>query len=363
MRTFTDAMVPLDELTRADVEIAGGKGANLGELRHAGFPVPPGFVIPAPAYLRVLEENGLRDRLLELHRQAQAGADVQEIGSTARSLIEDLRLPDWFREAAAEKYRSLGDDVAVAVRSSATAEDTAEASFAGMNETFTNVRGVDSLLSAVVACWRSLYGDRVVAYRAVRGLDAEPAIAVVVQQMVAADRAGVMFSVDPATGAADRLVIEAAFGLGEVVVSGQVEPDTYVVDRSTRRILSARVGLQTHRIVSGPDGDAREELPPEQGGARVLSDDEVLALAELGERVEQHYGTPQDMEWAYVGDTLYLLQSRPITTLPSQDGRADGDVLVSGLGASPGVAVGRVRVLRDVTQGSSLRDGEVLVAT
>src|SRR5690606_32266082 len=164
---------------------------------------------------------------LDLRRRAQGGADVADVGATARALIEAITLPAWFRESVAEAYAALGDDVRVAVRSSATAEDTAEASFAGMNETFTNVRGVDDLLRAIVACWRSLYGDRVVAYRAVRGLHDEPAIAVVVQQMVDADRAGVMFSVDPATGSPNRLVIEGAFGLGEVVVSGQVEPDTY----------------------------------------------------------------------------------------------------------------------------------------
>src|SRR5690606_25864334 len=151
-------------------------------------------VVTADSYLRVLEENGLREQLLDLHRRAQGGADVADVGATARALIEAITLPAWFRESVAEAYAALGDDVRVAVRSSDTAEDTAEASFAGMNETFTNVRGVDDLLRAIVACWRSLYGDRVVAYRAVRGLHDEPAIAVVVQQMVASDRAGVMFS-------------------------------------------------------------------------------------------------------------------------------------------------------------------------
>src|SRR5690606_5866413 len=141
-------ILPLDELTKADVPIAGGKGANLGELRHAGFPVPPGFVVTAASYLRVLDEGGIREKVLELHRQAQAGGDVAEVGSAARTLIEGLARPQGFRDAVGEAYAALGDEPRVAVRSSATAEDTAEASFAGMNETFTNVRGVDALLEA-----------------------------------------------------------------------------------------------------------------------------------------------------------------------------------------------------------------------
>src|SRR5690606_21523837 len=153
-----------------------------------------------------------------------------ELAEAARALIEDIELPEWFRASVTAAYSALGDgaDVSVAVRSSATAEDTAETSFAGMNETYTNIRGTQQLLEGVVRCWRSLFGDGVVAYRAMRGISAEPEIAVTVQRMVTSDRSGVMFSVDPATGDPTRLVIEGAFGLGEVVVSGQVEPDTYV---------------------------------------------------------------------------------------------------------------------------------------
>jgi pyruvate,water dikinase len=365
--TITDTVVPLDALGAGDVAVAGGKGANLGELRQAGFPTPDGFAVTAAAYLRVLEENGVRSDLLALHeRSQQDGADTASLAAEARGIVASLSLPAWFRDEVADAYASLGEDVPVAVRSSATAEDTEAASFAGMNETFTNTRGVADVLSRIQDCWRSLYGDRVVSYRAQRGIADEPAIAVIVQQMVASERSGVMFSIDPSTGARDHLVIEAAFGLGEVVVSGQVEPDTYVVDRDSCRVSSVRVGLQSHQIVSAPDGDRRVELPAEQGGRRVLSDDEIVRVAQLGIRVEQHYGAPQDMEWAFVGDDLYLLQSRPITTIAvtaSVEAAHNGTtVLVSGLGASPGAASGRVRVLRDVADGPTLRDGEVLVA-
>jgi pyruvate,water dikinase len=366
-RTANATVVALDSLGIGDVPVAGGKGANLGELRRNGFPTPAGFVVTAGAYLRVLEENDARAALLDLHQRSQQGnADTAAIAAEARGIVERLSLPDWFRDEVAASYTSLGRDLPVAVRSSATAEDTEAASFAGMNETYTNTRGVEDVLDRIKSCWRSLYGDRVVSYRAQRAIGDEPEIAVIVQQMVASERSGVMFSIDPSTGAREHLVIEAAFGLGEVVVSGQVEPDTYVVDRDSCRVTSARVGLQSHQIVSGVGGDERIELAPDQGGRRVLTDDEVVRVAQLGLRVEQHYGSPQDMEWAFVGDELYLLQSRPITTTatvaPSTGAPPEATVLVTGLGASPGTATGRVRVLHDVADGPSLRDGEVLVA-
>jgi pyruvate,water dikinase len=300
MANLSACIVSLDSIRKRDVASVGGKGANLGELRHAGFPTPPGFVITAAAYLRVLEENGVRAALAELHEKSLVdGANAAALGAEARAKIEALELPRWFFDEVAAAYRSFGTDLRVAVRSSATAEDTAAASFAGMNETFTNTRGIDALLANVRKCWRSLYGDRVVSYRSQRHIAEEPAIAVVVQEMIDADRAGVMFSVDPSTGAGDRVVIEGAFGLGEVVVSGQIEPDTYVVDRGTRRVISTRIGHKTHQIVSGAAGDERVELDDEQGSRRVLTDEEIVAVAALGLSVEDHYGEPQDMEWAY----------------------------------------------------------------
>jgi pyruvate,water dikinase len=365
MVTLTDTIAALNTITKQDVGIAGGKGANLGELRRAGFPVPPGFVVTAPAFLRVLEECGIRGQLVELHARSQTpGADLPGIGAAARGLIESLELPEWFRSSVTAEYCSLGRDVKVAVRSSATAEDTEAASFAGMNETFTNTCGTAQLLDRIVACWRSLYGDRVVSYRAQRQFADEPAIAVVVQEMVDADRAGVMFSIDPSTGARDHLVIEGAFGLGEVVVSGAVEPDTYTVDRATLRITSTRIGVKSHQIVSAREGDRRVELSAEQSIERVLTDEEVRRVAELGLQVEAHYGAPQDMEWAFTGGTLVLLQSRPITTTAHAEIAVtpSGTTLLSGLAAAPGVAVGTVRVLRDVAEGGTLTDGEVLVA-
>jgi pyruvate,water dikinase len=356
------------DVGREDAAVAGGKGANLGELTRGGFPVPEGFVVTAEAYLAAMDHAGVRAQLREGMELTDAG-DAAAVDATAarlRELVEKAGIPEGLGREILAAYARL-DGALVAVRSSATAEDAGDTSFAGMNQTFTNVSGAD-LLARVVDCWASLFGARVFAYRAARGVHEEPAIAVVVQPMVNADRSGVMFSADPATGDRSHVVIDAAFGLGEVVVSGAVEPDTYVVDKTGPRLVSTRVGHQRIAIRRGADGsDERVELSDEEGSRRVLSDDDALTLAGLACRVEDHYGCPQDMEWAFEGGQVYLVQSRPITTL----GAAPGTVatggepaapLVSGLGAGPGVASGRVRVLRSVDEADRLAAGEVLVA-
>ena len=281
-------------------------------------------------------------------------------------LIRKAALPPALAEAVRAAYGRLPDDARslTAVRSSAVGEDAADCSFAGMNASFTNVRDPDEALQRVVDCWASLVGPRVVAYRAARGITAEPAIAVVVQVMVAAERAGVAFTADPRTGDHDVVVVEAALGQGEVVVSGAVEPDTYEVgvDAAGGLLLRGlRVGHQSHRIVRGPDGaDLVEPLDQIRAAARVLSDAQVDEVARLALMVHRHYGVPQDVEWALAGDRLWLVQARPITTL-----RATGEPdapLVAGLPAASGRVAGRVRVLRSPAEGPSLQPGEVLVA-
>ena len=369
-------IVDLAGLGRDDVPLAGGKGANLGELTRAGFPVPSGFVLTAPAYLHAMEAGAVRDELVAVESSLDAGDPeaLEDAAHRLQGLVARAGIPSDLRTAVVDAYDRLapGEDVPVAVRSSATAEDSATTSFAGMNATFTNVIGAEDLLAKVVECWQSLYGQRVISYRAQNRLTDEPAIAVVVQRMVDSDRSGVMFTVDPSTGDRSRLVIEGARGLGEVVVGGQVEPDTYIVAKDGPRLIHARVGHQTHAIVRGPDGrDLRVELPPEEADARVLDDDEVLEVARLGMRVEEHYGSPQDTEWAYEDGRAYLVQSRPITTLTPEAGGTGAPSarsleltpLVSGLATSPGVVSGPVRILHDPAEGARLLDGEILVAT
>jgi pyruvate,water dikinase len=361
-----------EDVSRADVARVGGKGANLGELATAGLPVPAGFVVTADAYLHALDEAGVR-RKLPSRVDGLDVDDTEALAAAARDCQVTVRgagVPEPIRHAIARAYARLSGGAAcglpVAVRSSATAEDTASTSFAGMNETFTNVAGADAVVERVVECWASLWSPRVVAYRATRGLDDEPAIAVVVQRMVDAHTAGVMFTADPATGDRDHLVIEAAYGLGEVVVGGQVEPDSYVLAKDGR-VLHQHLGTKATRIVRGGDGhDQRVEVPAEDQARHALDDRALATLARLAGEVERHYGSPQDVEFAIDDQRVWIVQSRPITTLGDTaaeggDERA-GTVLASGLGAAPGVAAGPVRILRSPREGDRLVAGEVLVA-
>ncbi|MBS1152700.1 MAG: ppsA2 [Myxococcaceae bacterium] len=352
-----------DALGRTDVARVGGKGANLGELTRAGLPVPKGFVITAQAFLDAMEAAGVRPKLRELFLRFDVddAAALAAASEQLRELIKSAPIPAGLKQEVTAAYRHLGTSPAVAVRSSATSEDTATTSFAGMHETFTNVTGEQALLESIRACWMSAYGQRVLAYRRIQGMTEEPSIAVVVQKMVSSARSGVMFTADPSSGDLEHVVIEGAFGLGEVVVGGQVEPDTYTLQKEGPRLLSVRVGHKDFKVVRGPDGhDAKVELTADEAKARVLTDEEATRLAALGLRIEQHYGAPQDIEWAEEGGEWFLVQTRPITTLSPEP--KSGAVLVTGLGASPGIASGRVRVLKSPDQGARMKNGEVLVA-
>ncbi|MGD9798930.1 MAG: phosphoenolpyruvate synthase [Acidimicrobiia bacterium] len=362
------AVAWLDHVGLADLARVGGKAANLGELLAASLPVPGGFVVTAQAFLRAMDEAGVRRRLLE-RPAPTGGGDPAAVAAAAvelRAAVDAAPFPAELRAAVLDAYHRMGDAVPVAVRSSGVAEDGADASFAGMHESFTDVVGDDELLDRIRRCWRSAYGERALTYRLGRGLDDEPVVAVVVQEMVASDRSGVAFTADPSTGEPDVVVVEAAFGLGEVVVSGAVEPDSYVFDKEGCTLRSLRVGRKDHRLVSAAGGTRREELPPDQVRARVLDDTEAAAVADLAMAVERHYGHPVDVEWAMRDGSILLVQARPITALPTaaaaDTSQPAGPVLASGIGASPGRGSGRVRVLRTPSEAASLRDGEVLVA-
>jgi len=365
-----------DDVSLGDAATVGGKGANLGELVRAGLPVPAGFVVTADAYLASMDAGGVRQQLAEAPRLT-VGSDATELaGAEAerrRVIVRGAGLSAEVRKEIVDAYHELctrtgTTDQSVAVRSSATAEDAGDTSFAGMHETFTNVVGSDAVCEMVLSCWASGFDERAFTYRALQQVVSEPAIAVVVQKMVDVDRSGVLFTADPSTSDASRIVVEAAFGQGEVVVSGAVEPDTYVVRRDPMSVVEVRIGVKTHAIVRGPDGsDLRVDFDADQGGRRVLTDAEVLTLAAIGCRAEAHYGTPQDMEWCFDRDgEVHVVQSRPITTLRLGRGTADdrgaGVEIVRGLAAAPGVASGRARLLRDPSEGAQLVDGEILVA-
>ncbi|MFG1930690.1 phosphoenolpyruvate synthase [Mycobacterium sp. NPDC048908] len=359
----------ISTLRIADAEEAGGKGANMGEMVAAKLPVPPGFVLLRDSYRDSMRAGGVDAELSALHREAIDNvADttrLTELCERMQGLVHKAGVTDTVRDLILATYHGLGSDAVVAVRSSATGEDGRDASFAGMNATITNVSGDDELLDAVLRCWMSLFSPRVITYRASRDFTADPAMAVVIQLMVNSEKAGVAFTADPSNGAQDRVVIEGAFGLGEVVVSGEVEPDTYIVSKETLEVLDVRLGHKAFKIVRGAGGhDESVDLDDAQADARVLDDDEIRRIAELAIATEQHNACPQDTEWAISQGNTYLVQARPITTLrhttaPSSDKHA---VLARGLAAAPGTASGKVRVLVSPEEGNRLLEGEILVA-
>ncbi|HLZ37297.1 MAG TPA: phosphoenolpyruvate synthase [Mycobacteriales bacterium] len=351
----------------ADVAAVGGKGANLGELTRAGLPVPPGFVVTAEVFRAALAEAGVGDDVARIAADADVDdpAALADAAERLRLLVGKATVPQPARAAVLSAYAELGAEVPVAVRSSATAEDLAGTSFAGMHESFTNVVGAEAVLASIVQCWASAFAPRALAYRRAHRMTANAAVAVVIQCMVDAQRSGVMFTADPATGDHSRIVVEAGYGLGEVVVGGQIEPDTYLLAKDGPRLLSVHVGRKTERVVRAPaGGNRRVPVPAADVDRRVLGDDEVIALARLGLRVHELYSAPQDIEWALADGQVWLVQSRPITTLgvsPPERATAAAP-LVTGLGAAPGVATGTVRVLRSPAEGERLRAGDVLVA-
>jgi pyruvate,water dikinase len=383
-----DVVAPLSRLGVADVDRAGGKGANLGEMLTAGFPVPDGFVVLSGAFRAAMSTADATGELERLNKEALAAARLEASGSVSRLPLCSHRLQDGVRRAGlpavlvravADAYERLGHNQAVAVRSSAVGEDSAETSYAGMNASFTNVRGEPALGASIVECWASVFTPRAVTYRAEHGKTELPDIAVVVQRMVSAEKAGVAFTADPVSGRRDRVVVEAAWGQGEVVVSGRVEPDTYVLDPDGPRLIDSHRGTQTAKIVAAPGGGDRAlPVAPSQSGT-VLGREEAEAVAALALRVQAHYGRPQDVEWVASGGELFVVQTRPITTLPdagpapteSRAAAGEGALagagpatapVLRGLAASPGRASGRVRVLRSPADGGRLLNGEVLVA-
>ncbi|MCZ9882757.1 PEP/pyruvate-binding domain-containing protein [Arthrobacter sp. B2a2-09] len=323
------ATAPLADFGVGDVAVAGGKGAALGELVRQGFPVPQGFIITTGAYLSFLAETKVGaalGRFLSIEPDEAPDSGVPDGGvpdggdgtggAALRALFAAAEMPGRLRQEILEAYARLGAG-AVAVRSSATAEDLPGAAFAGQQDTYLNVRGGDDVVRAVASCWGSLWTDRAVAYRRRQRIDPhEVAIAVVVQKMVPAAMAGVMFTANPVTGERGEMVVDANPGLGEAVVSGRVTPEHYVLDGSGKVLSFTPGGREV--VISAAEGGGTQESSGTHGAKPGLAAEELAELATLGEKAQHHFGRPQDIEWAAAGGTLYVLQSRPMTALPPQ---------------------------------------------
>ena len=298
--------------------LVGGKGANLGLLTQAGFPVPPGFSVTTDAYSAFIDSSGLADKIATIIGELNYDDPDQLEARTGeiRELVVGATLPKNLVDDIAAAYAELGD-VHVAVRSSGTAEDLAEASFAGMHDTYLDIKGLDNLLDAIKRCWASMYTARATAYRFNKGFaHAESRIAVVVQQMVESEVSGVMFTGNPMTTATDEYVVNASWGLGEAIVSGIANPDEYLLNRETLAVRDKTLGSKAVRVVRAPSGSGTvtEAVPEDEQGRFCLSDDQAAELGILGRKVTKYYGHfPQDIEWGYAGGSFYLLQSRPVT--------------------------------------------------
>lgn len=362
----------LEAISKDDIPLVGGKGASLGEMASIGLPVPKAFVVTAQAFRKFLVQTGLEDSLFDLLTDVDVenSEELEDVSRNVKNLVLDAKMPDDIREEIIQAYGTMGpDNMAVAVRSSATAEDLPDASFAGQQETYLNIRGDAAVVEAVQMCWASLYGARAIYYRAKQGFDDRTVnIAVVVQQLIRSEKSGVMFSSHPVTGE-PLTIIEGSWGLGEAVVSGSVSPDKYVYDRRLRKVFDRMISKKEYMIVPvGDHGTELVEIPKDRQDEPILSDTEVEALAAFAEISEEHYNVPQDIEWAIVGSTIYILQSRPITTIGMSTkakgtggSQSTGAVLLEGNGASPGVASGPVIIVHDIKDLGKVKEGDILV--
>ncbi|PKG32800.1 PEP/pyruvate-binding domain-containing protein, partial [Methanoregula sp.] len=355
----------LEEIRKEDIISTGGKGASLGEMASIGLPVPKAFVVTAQAFRRFLVETGLEKKLYAAFENldVENNEALEKAAENAKNLVLKAKMPAAIRDDIKKSYKKMGDDLIVAVRSSATAEDLPDASFAGQQETYLNIKGEAALVSSVHHCWASLYGARAIYYRAKQGFDDHTVnIAVVVQQLVHSEKAGVMFTSHPITGE-PQTIIEGSWGLGEAVVSGAVSPDKYVFDQRTEKVADTYIANKKVEIIAdGDHGTKLADVPKDRQDAQVLSDEEVAKLAMYGKIAENHYGVPQDVEWSVVKGTIYILQSRPITTIGKKEGKgmsqkSDAKIILKGQGAAPGIASGKVIIIRDVKDTGTVREG------
>lgn len=370
-------VVWLSEIKKEDVAIGGGKGANLAEMYNIGLPVPPAFIIIANAYSEFLDYNDLNEKIYALLEgfDYENTAELEERTKKIRELIIDAEIPDYIQQEILEAYEILStDERAViqepcftAVRSSATAEDLLGASFAGQQETYLNVKGNTNLLEAVKKCWASLFTARATYYRHKKGFSHEKTlIAVIVQKMINSEKSGVMFTIEPVKNDKTKIVIEAVFGLGEGVVSGTIEPDYYLVDKESLRTVKKKIGIKKIEFTRDSSGkNIKKELPVEMQTQQVLEDWEIKSLAKYGLKLEQHYNWPQDVEWAEEGGNIYIVQTRPVTTIESVVTKKEilATPIVSGLAASPGVASGVVKIIYALEDLKKIEKGDVLVTT
>lgn len=373
----TALTLQFNQIDKNDIPLVGGKGANLGEMIQAGLPIPNGFCLTASAYRQMLEENNLVDFIKETLNKLDV-KDTQKLNSASKKIVDKILRADLSKDLVDQVfklYRNLkkGDrNPLVAVRSSATAEDLPDASFAGQQESFLNIKGEANLIQAIRKAWASLFGARAIFYRATKGFDHfKVALAIPVQLMVQSDISGVMFSINPVTNNKNQIVIEAVWGLGDYIVQGIVTPDHYVVNKTDylihSRLISEQVVMEVYKH---PSGIKQVRVDKKKVKLQKLSDDQIVKLANFANQVHNHYFFPQDMEWAIQKGEIYITQSRPITTINLiNSNRQEIDPksvehlknIITGAPASPGFASGKVKIIKSLDHLEDIKQGDIMV--
>jgi pyruvate,water dikinase len=372
MRQSQKAVVWFNEVTKKDIPLVGGKGANLGEMTNADIPVPPGFIVTADAYYDFIQRAGITDKIRHLLEPLDVSdsKQLQQVAEQVKQSILDATMPPDLAKEIEQAYIKMGKGL-VAVRSSATAEDLPEASFAGQQRTFLNVQGEKEVVVAVQECWASLFEPRAIFYRQEQNFNhLKVGIAVPVQRMVQSEASGVMFTIEPATSDKSKITIEAVLGLGETIVSGDVTPDHYIVSKDEQQIIKKEIKQQEWKLIrhdggKGEEANVKVVLIPEEQARQKISDADIIALAKIGKHLEDWYQFPQDIEWAIENGEIYIVQTRPVTTIKEMaedTHEIKAAVLLSGAPASPGIASGPVKIVMDPSKIDKVLDGDMLVA-
>lgn len=363
------------DVDREDIPLVGGKGANLGEMTRAGFPVPPGFIVTSTAYRQFLEENNLEIKIKHLLGTIDYNSQktLENASRAIKREIEKGKMSEELIQHIFSAYSKLGGvmkDALVAVRSSATAEDLPNASFAGQQETYLNVKGEANLILKIKEAWASLFDARAIFYRHDQKIDQlKVAIAIPVQKMIESDSSGIMFTLSPVTNDKTTIVIEAIYGLGEYIVQGEITPDHYEIDKSSLSIKSKHIEKQTHMLAKRGTENKDISVPQSLQEKQKITDTQIIQLAELGKKLEHHYFFPQDSEWAIEKGVVYIVQTRPITTIKKVSEEQNTTkttlhqkIILKGDPASPGIATGMVRILESAKEIDTVKAGDILVA-
>ena len=389
-------IVWFSELKNTDVGIAGGKGASLGEMYNIQLPIPPGFVVTAQAFKKFLDYTGLGKQIFSILRPLKADETekIHDASEKIQEMVMDVKMPEEIKKDILESYEAMNvhvdvykalsktalsfvkagrDQPFVAVRSSATAEDLPSASFAGQQKSFVNVKGNEILIMSAQDCWASLYTARAIYYRIKNGFAHEKVlIAVVVHKMVNSDASGVIFTINPATNNESEIMIEAGYGLGDAIVGGEITPDEYLVDKSSLKINGIKINKQLWCYTKDEryGRTIKKNLSESKASTQKITDEQIIGLAKYAKQIESHYGRAMDIEYAVENNKLFIVQARPVTTQKRVEGKREeqvstsygADVLLTGMGASPGVAKGRVKIIKDISDLRKIIKGDVMVA-